>query len=157
MQNHWPGGKNPNKKGKGQKSKKSDSSGKKKADKKVKGKEKAPASANVLTVPDLADLSIQMAQSIDFSCYKMSEKVEWCLDGGCTDHIIPSKSNFVTTRTHFIRTLPFFLPTLTPPCFIFLTLVTHHSHTYSTLFHISHTCDSSFPHLLHPVSYFPHL
>ena len=25
----------------------------------------------------------------------MSEKVEWCLDSGCTDHITPSKSNFV--------------------------------------------------------------
>ena len=25
----------------------------------------------------------------------MSEKVEWCLDSGCTDHIMPSKSNFV--------------------------------------------------------------
>ena len=48
MQNHWPGGKNLNKKGKGQsKSKNSDSSGKKKMDKKGKGKEKAPASANV--------------------------------------------------------------------------------------------------------------
>ena len=62
MQNHWPRGKNPNKKGKGQsKSKKSsDSSGKKKMDKKGKGKEKAPASANVLLVPQLANLSIQM-------------------------------------------------------------------------------------------------
>ena len=50
-----------------------------------------------------------------------------------------------------------FLPTLTPPSFIFPTLVTHRSHTYSTLSHISHTCDSSFPHLPHPVSYFPHL
>ena len=75
-QNHWPGGKNPNKKGKGQKSKKSDSSGKKKVDKKVKGKEKAQMSANVLTVPELANLSIQTAQSIDFSCYETSEKVE---------------------------------------------------------------------------------
>ena len=94
-QNHWPRGKNPNKKGKGQKSKKPDSSGKKKADKKVKGKEKAPASANVLTVPEMGELSIQTAQSIDFSCYKMSEKVEWCLDSGCTDHITPSKSDFI--------------------------------------------------------------
>ena len=25
----------------------------------------------------------------------MSEKVEWCLDSGCTDHITPSKSDFV--------------------------------------------------------------
>ena len=95
MQNHWPGGKNPNKKGKGQsKSKKSDLSGKKKVDKKGKGKEKAQTSANVLTVPEMANLSIQKAQSIDFSCYKTSEKVEWCLDSGCTDHITP-KSNFV--------------------------------------------------------------
>ena len=96
-QNHWPGGKNPNKKGKGQKtSKRSDSSsGKKKADKKGKGKEKAPLSANILSIPELGDLSIQTAQSIDFSCYKTNEKVEWCLDSGCTDHITPSKSNFV--------------------------------------------------------------
>ena len=94
--NHWPGGKNLNKKGKGQqKSKKSDSSGKTKTDKKGKGKEKAPVIANVLSVLDMADLSIQMAQSIDFSCYKMSEKVEWCLDSECTDHIAPSKSDFI--------------------------------------------------------------
>ena len=43
----------------------------------------------------MADLSIQMAQSIDFSCYEMSEKVEWCLDSGCTDHITPNKSDFI--------------------------------------------------------------
>ena len=94
-QNHWPRGKNPNKKGKGQKSKKLDSSGKKMADKKAKGKEKAPTSANVLTVLEMGELSIQTAQSIDFSCYKTSEKVEWCLDSGCTDHITPSKSDFI--------------------------------------------------------------
>ena len=96
-QNHWPRGKNPNKKGKGQfKSKKSsDLSGKKKMDKKGKGKEKAPASANGLSVPDLANLSIQTAQSIDFLCYETSEKVEWCLDSGCTDHITPNKSDFI--------------------------------------------------------------
>ena len=64
-------------------------------DKKGKGKEKAPASANVLSVPEMGELSIQMAQSIDFSCYETSEKVEWCLDSGCTDHITPSKSDFV--------------------------------------------------------------
>ena len=87
-------GKNPNKKGQ-KKSKKSDSSGKKKTDKKGKGKEKAPASANILTVPEIAVLDTQTAQSIDFSCYEMSEKVEWCLDSGCTDHITPSKSDFV--------------------------------------------------------------
>ena len=99
MQNHWPRGKNPNKKGKGQnKSQKSlNSFGKKKTDKKGKGKEieKAQTSANVLSVPELANLSIQTAQSIDFSCYEMSEKVEWCLDSGCTDHITPSKSDFI--------------------------------------------------------------
>ena len=94
-QNHWPGGKNPNKKGKGQKSKKSESSGKKKAEKKAKGKEKAPTSANVLSVPEMGELSIQTTQSIDFSCYETSEKVEWCLDSGCTDHITPNKSDFV--------------------------------------------------------------
>ena len=92
-QNHWPGEKNPNKKGKGQyKSQKLlSSSGMKKTDKKGKGKEKEKAqmSANVLNVPELADLSIQTAQSIEFSCYETSEKVEWFLDSGCTDHITP--------------------------------------------------------------------
>ena len=70
---------------------------KKQTDKKGKGnkKEKASTSANVLYVPDMAELSIQTAQSIDFSCYKTSEKVVWCLDSGCTDHITPSKSDFV--------------------------------------------------------------
>ena len=94
MQNHWPRGENPNKQGQ-KKSKKSDSSGKKKMDKKGKGKEKAPPSANILTVPEIAVLDMQTAQSIDFSCYEMSEKVEWCLDSGCTDHITPNKSDFV--------------------------------------------------------------
>ena len=93
-QNHWPGGKNSNKKGKGQKSKKSELSGKK-AEKRAKGKEKAPMSANVLTVLEMGELSIQTAQSIDFSCYKTSMKVEWCLDSGCTDHITPNKSDFI--------------------------------------------------------------
>ena len=95
MQNHWLRGKNPNKKGKGQnKSQKlSNSSGKKKTDKKGNGKEKekAQTSANVLSVPELTDLSIQTAQSIDYLCYEMSEKVEWCLDSVCTDHITPTR------------------------------------------------------------------
>ena len=52
-------------------------------------------SANVLTVLDMGELSIQTTQSIDFSCYEMSEKVEWCLDSGCTDHITSNKSDFV--------------------------------------------------------------
>ena len=94
-QNHWPGGKCPQK-GKGQKLQKSlNSSGKKKTDKKGKGKEKAQMSANVLDVPELAQLSIQSKESIDFSCYNTSEEVEWFLDSGCTDHIIPRKSKFV--------------------------------------------------------------
>ena len=76
-------------------SKKLESSRKKKVDNKGKGKEKAQTSANILSVPELADLSIQTAQSIDFSCCKLSEKVEWCLDSGCTDHITPSKSDFI--------------------------------------------------------------
>ena len=81
---------------KGQKkSKKSDSSGKKKTDKKGKGKEKASSSANILTVPEIAVLDTQTAQSIDFSCYEKSVRVEWCLDSGCTDHITPNKSDFV--------------------------------------------------------------
>ena len=69
-------------------------------DKKGKGeeKEKAQTSANVLSVPELADLSIQTAQSIDFSCYKESEKVEWFLESGCTAHITPRKSDFVQYR-----------------------------------------------------------
>ena len=101
MQNHWPGGKNTNKNSKGPRCQKSlNSSVKKKTDKRgrAKKKEKAQTSANVLSVPELADLSIQTAQSIDFSCYKESEKVEWFLDSGCTDHITPRKSDFVQYR-----------------------------------------------------------
>ena len=75
-QNHWPGGKHPQK-GKGQKSQKvSGSSGKKNADKKGKGKEKAQTSANVLDIVDIGELSITSSESINFSCYKMSEMVE---------------------------------------------------------------------------------
>ena len=94
-QNHWPGGKHPQK-GKGQKSQKvSGSSGKKKADKKGKGKEKAQMSANVLDIADIGELSITSSKSINFSCYKMSGTVEWFLDSGCTDHITPRERNFV--------------------------------------------------------------
>ena len=97
-QNHWPGGKHPQK-GKGQKSQKaSGSSGKKKADKKGKGKEKAQMSANILDIADIGELSITSSESINFSCYEMSETVEWFLDSGCTDHITPRKSNFVQYR-----------------------------------------------------------
>ena len=75
-QNHWPGGKCPQK-GKGQKPQKaSGSSGKKKADKKGKGKEKAQTSANTLDIVDIGELSVTSSESINFSCYKMSEMVE---------------------------------------------------------------------------------
>ena len=43
-------------------------------------------------------MSITNSESINFSCYKMSEKIEWFLDSGCTDHITPRKSNFVQYR-----------------------------------------------------------
>ena len=97
-QNHWSGGKCPNK-GKGQKSQKalSSSGNKKKVDKKGKGKEKAPLSANVLEIADMNELSITSSKFINFSC-EMSEKVEWFLDSGCTDHITPRKSDFVQYR-----------------------------------------------------------
>ena len=67
MQNHWPRGKNPNKKGKGQykSQKSSNSSGKKKTHKKGKGKkktEKAQTSANVLTVPELLQFNLMRVE-----------------------------------------------------------------------------------------------
>ena len=97
-QNHWPGEKRPQK-GKGQKSQKdSKLSGKKKADKKGKGKEKAQTSANTLDIADIGELSITSSKSINFSCYKTSETVEWFLDSGCTNHITPRKSDFVQYR-----------------------------------------------------------
>ena len=97
-QNRWPGGKRPQK-GKGQKSQKaSGSSGKKKADKKGKGKEKGQTSANTLDIADIGKLSITSGESINFSCYKTSETVEWFLDSGCTDHITPRKSDFIQYR-----------------------------------------------------------
>ena len=95
-QNHWSRGKHPNM-GKGQQSKKSLSliRNKKQVGKKGKGKEKAQMSANVLEIADLNELSITSSESMNFSCYKTSEKVEWFLDSGCTDHITPRKSDFV--------------------------------------------------------------
>ena len=74
------------------------SGNKKKADKRGKGKEKAPASANVLEIADLNELLITSSKSIKFSGYKTSEKVEWFLDSGCIDHITPRKSDFVQYR-----------------------------------------------------------
>ena len=55
-------------------------------------------SANVLDIADIGELSITSSESINFSCYKMSEMVEWFLDSGCTDHITPRKSDFVQYR-----------------------------------------------------------
>ena len=52
-------------------------------------------SANVLDIADIGELSITSSESINFSCYKMSEMVEWFLDSGCTNHITPRKSSFV--------------------------------------------------------------
>ena len=98
-QNHWPGGEH-SQKGKGQKSPKVSSlpGNKKKADKRGKGKEKAQASANVLDIADIRELSITSSESINFSCYETSEMVEWFLDSGCTDDITPRKSNFIQYR-----------------------------------------------------------
>ena len=69
-------------------------------DKKGKGKvkEKAQGSANVLDITDLSKLSMTSSESINFSCYETSEKVEWFLDSGCTDHITWRKSNFIQYR-----------------------------------------------------------
>ena len=55
-------------------------------------------SANVLDIADIGELSITSSESINFSCYEMSEKVEWSLDSGCTDHITPRKRDFVQYR-----------------------------------------------------------
>ena len=43
-------------------------------------------------------MSIVSMESINFSCYNWSETVEWFLDSGSTEHIIPFKSNFVQYR-----------------------------------------------------------
>ena len=67
-------------------------------EKKGKGKEKAQTSANVFDIADIGELSITSSESINFSCYKMSETVEWFLDSGCTNHITPRKSDFIQYR-----------------------------------------------------------
>ena len=55
-------------------------------------------SANVLDIVDIGELSMTSSESITFSCYETSETVEWFLDSGCTDHIMPRKSNFIQYR-----------------------------------------------------------
>ena len=67
-------------------------------EKKGKGKGKAQSSANVFDIVDIGELSIISSESINFSCYNTSEKVEWFLDSGCTDHITPRKSDFIQYR-----------------------------------------------------------
>ena len=102
-QNHWPGGKHRNS-GKGKSSPKASSSlgnknkNSKKGNGKGKGKEKVQESANVFNISGLPELSITSSESINFSCYKTSEKVEWYLDSGSMEHITPVKSNFVEYR-----------------------------------------------------------
>ena len=49
-------------------------------------------SANVLDIADIGKLSITSNESINFTCYETSEKVEWFLD------ITPRKSDFVQYR-----------------------------------------------------------
>ena len=100
-QNHWPGGKHLNT-GKGKLSPTVSGSlgnknqgGKKGKD---KGKKKVSESTNVLDIMDLLALSMTSSESINFSCYKMSEKVEWFLDSGSTEHITPEKTDFVQYR-----------------------------------------------------------
>ena len=67
-------------------------------EKKGKGKEKAPASANVLEIADINELSITSSESINFSCYEMGDKVEWFLDSGYMDHITPRNNDFIQFR-----------------------------------------------------------
>ena len=59
---------------------------------------KTKTSANVLDINRLPELSITSSESINFSCYNMSEKVEWYLDSGSTEHITPEKSDFIQYR-----------------------------------------------------------
>ena len=100
-QNQWPGGKHPQR-GKGKLPPKASSSSgnKKKSGQKGKGngKEKVQESANVLSMVDVPELSITSSESINFSCYDMSEKVEWFLDSGCTEHITPGIGDFIQYR-----------------------------------------------------------
>ena len=105
-QNHWLGGKNPNKgKGKSSSQKASGSTGDKKKKKtnkgkggKGKGKEKVPESANIFDISRLPDLSSNSGNSINFCCYKTGRKVEWVLDSGSTEHIMPDKCDFIKYR-----------------------------------------------------------
>ena len=98
-QNHWPGGKNLNKSSGAKSTSHKSSKGKKFFKKaKDKGKEKATASANILDMGEIPELSLVTMNNIDFSCYDWSETVEWFLDSGSTEHITPVKSVFMQYR-----------------------------------------------------------
>ena len=94
-QNHWLGGKNPNKSSGAQNTSQKRF---KKAMDKGKSKAMASTSANVLDMGEILELSIVNMNNIDFSCYNQSETVEWFLDSGSTEHITPVKSDFVQYR-----------------------------------------------------------
>ena len=100
-QNHWPGGKNPNKSsGSRYTPQQNSSKGKKKKIAKGKGKSKAttPVSVNVLTTNEIPEMSVVTMESFNFSCYNQSKTVEWFLDSGSTEHITPVKSDFMQYR-----------------------------------------------------------
>ena len=46
--------------------------------------------ANLVDIPELSTFS---SQSINFSCYRKGDVVEWLLDSGCIEHVTPVKSN----------------------------------------------------------------
>ena len=98
-QNHWEKDKCPQK-GKGKLTPKvsSSSGNKKKLDKKGKGKEKAKDSLNVLSIIELPKVNTMSSQSIDFSCYEKGDIVEWLLDGSCTEHVTPVRSDLHNYR-----------------------------------------------------------
>ena len=62
------------------------------------GKEMAQESANVLDISGLLELLITSSKSINFPCYVTSDKVEWFLDSGSTEHITPEKKDFIQYR-----------------------------------------------------------
>ena len=99
-QNHWPGGKHPQR-GKRKTPKASSSLGnKKKSEKKGKGKgkEHAKDSLNVLSIVEVPDMSTFSSKLINLYCYIKCETVEQLLDSGCTEHITPVWSDFLDSK-----------------------------------------------------------
>ena len=78
-QDHWPGGKHPQK-GKGQLSQKVQIL--QRTRKHGEGQSKGTRKSQCIDITDLLELSITSSESINFSCYKKSDKVEWFLDSG---------------------------------------------------------------------------